>query len=95
MSVSAPPRKATKGPETEVTARLVEAEAGSPVAGATVRFLVNGRVVATSTTDGAGTATHSRRLKDGDVLRVEFDGTDDHAASSAEAVYATEAGASG
>ena len=95
IELSAPPRKATKGPNTQITARLLEAEGGAPVDGQTVRFLVNGAVVATAVTDDSGGASHSRKLKDGDVLRVEFDGNADHAASATEAVYTTEAGASG
>jgi hypothetical protein len=93
ISVSAPPRSASIGQDTPITARLVEQESGDGLEGRTVEFLVNGSSIGSQDTDGSGVATLSARLKNGDVLRVEFAGDETHLPSSDQATYSNKNGA--
>lgn len=75
------------GAKRAFSATLVETSTGAPVAGATVKFLADGRELGSATTDSSGRAMlagKTPKFPGRHVFEARFDGTAAHAPSSAQ-----------
>ncbi|HEV2755633.1 MAG TPA: Ig-like domain-containing protein [Actinomycetota bacterium] len=64
--------------------RLAETDDGSPLAGRTVTFLVNGAAAGSATTGADGSASVTLRTKKGDVVTASFAGDEAYAGATDE-----------
>jgi hypothetical protein len=75
---------ARQGSAVAATATLTDSDSGSALAGRTIRFLLNGKQVASAVTDGAGKAAASIKAKKGDRVTAVFDSDDSYSGATAE-----------